>query len=237
MVFKLLRDCFIPEDSAGEFDLLFQICTHVTQGHLSLAVARLLGASCLLAIKKDSGGVRPIAVGEALYRLVARSLSLQFRATFSYHFEPWQFGVATHGGCETIVHGLQATLDLHPDWVVLQLDIWNAFNIVSREAIFCEFWSAPGTLDPLFPFVRSFYSQSSPLYFSMGTRTGDISTLLSEVGTRQGDPLGGTLFALGHLRALRAIVPQHPDCIFSSYADDTHIVGLVDQVLLAFHTL
>ncbi|KAL2644960.1 hypothetical protein R1flu_012547 [Riccia fluitans] len=32
-------------------------------------------------------------------------------------------------------------------------------------------------------------------------------------------------------------MPQHPDCIFPSYADDTHIVGLVDQVLLALHTL
>ncbi|KAL2621414.1 hypothetical protein R1flu_001619 [Riccia fluitans] len=97
------------------------------------------------------------------------------------------------------MHGLRATLDLHPDWVVLQLDIRNAFNTVSREAIFHELRSAPGTLDPLFPFVHSFYSQSSPLYFSMGTRTGDISTFLSEVGTRQGDPLGGALFALGHL--------------------------------------
>ncbi|KAL2643392.1 hypothetical protein R1flu_010979 [Riccia fluitans] len=121
MVFELLLDCFIPEDSASGFDLLFQLCTHVAQGHLSLAAARLLGASCLLAIEKDSGGVRPIAEGEALDRLVARSLSLQFRATFSDHFEPWQFGVATRGGCETIVHGLRATLDLHPDWV-LQLE-------------------------------------------------------------------------------------------------------------------
>ncbi|KAL2650793.1 hypothetical protein R1flu_018921 [Riccia fluitans] len=192
------------EDSTSGFDVLFQICTHVAQGHLSLAAARLLGASCLLAIEKDSGGVRPIAIGEALYRLVARSLSLQFRATFSDHFEPWQFGVATRGGCETIVHGLQAIVDLHPDWMVLQLDIQNAFNTVSREAIFHELRSAPSTLDPLFPF---------------------------------GDSLGGALFALGHLRALRATVLQHPNCIFPSYADDTHIVGPVDQVLLAFHTL
>ncbi|KAL2632598.1 hypothetical protein R1flu_004077 [Riccia fluitans] len=186
MVFELLRDCFIPEDSASGFDLLFQLCTHVAQGHLSLAAARFLGASRLLAIEKDSGGVRPIAMGEALYRLV---------------------------------------------------DIRNDFNIVSREAIFRKLRSALGTLDPLFPFVRSFYSQSSPLYFSMEIRTGDISTLLSEVGTRQGDPLGGVLFDLGHLRALRATVPQHLDCIFPFCADDTHIVGLVDQVLLAFHTL
>ncbi|KAL2650695.1 hypothetical protein R1flu_018823 [Riccia fluitans] len=38
-----------------------------------------------------------------------------------------------HGDCETIIHALRATLDLHLNWVVLQVDIWNAFNIVSRK--------------------------------------------------------------------------------------------------------
>ncbi|KAL2644563.1 hypothetical protein R1flu_012150 [Riccia fluitans] len=159
-----------------------------------------------------------------------------FRDAFAAHFEPWQFAVATRGGCETIVHGLRATFDLHPDWVVLQIDIRNAFNTISWEAIFHELCSAPGTLDPLFPFVRSFYSQHSPLYFVMGTCTGDISTLFSR-GHTSGDPLGGALFALGHLRALCSTAAAHPLCIFPSYADDTYIAGPIDAVLPAFHIL
>ncbi|KAL2654041.1 hypothetical protein R1flu_022169 [Riccia fluitans] len=71
----------------------------------------------------------------------------------------------------------------------------------------------------------------------MGTHTGDINTLFSQMGTRQGDPLGGALFALGHLRALRSTTTAHPLCIFPSYADDTYIAGPVDVVLPAFHTL
>ncbi|KAL2628561.1 hypothetical protein R1flu_013247 [Riccia fluitans] len=105
----------------------------------------LLGASCLLALEKASGGVQPIAVGEVLYRLVAYSLGFQFRETLVDHFSPLQFGVAMHGGCETIIHGLRATLDLHPGWVCLQVDIRNAFNIVSREALFDELRAAIGS--------------------------------------------------------------------------------------------
>ncbi|KAL2610702.1 hypothetical protein R1flu_029275 [Riccia fluitans] len=192
MVFELLRDCFTLEDPASGFDLLFELCTHTTQGRLFAPMAYFLGASRLLALEKPSRGVRPIAVGEVLYRLIARSLGFQFWEALADHFSPLQFGVAMHGGCKIIIHGLQATLDLHPDWVVLQVDIKNAFNTISREALFC---------------------------------------------TRQGDPLGGTLFALAHLCALRTVASKHPLYLFPSLADDTHIVGFLEAVVPAFHTL
>ncbi|KAL2630234.1 hypothetical protein R1flu_014920 [Riccia fluitans] len=158
-------------------------------------MAYLLGASHLLASEKPSGGVRPIAVGEELYRLIARSLGFQFRETLVDHFSPLQFGMATCGGCKTIIHGLRATLDLHPDWVFLQVDIRSAFNTVSREALFHELSVAIGSLDQLFPFVSSFYACHSPLYFSHCSCEDEVSLLSSESGTRQGDPLGGSLFA------------------------------------------
>ncbi|KAL2620674.1 hypothetical protein R1flu_000879 [Riccia fluitans] len=138
-------------------------------------MAYLLGASRLLALEKPSGGVRPIDVGEVLYRLVARTLGFQFREALADHFSPLQFGVATRGGCETIIHGLHATLDLHPDWVVLQVHV--------KET------------------------------------------------------LGGALFALAHLHALRTTASKHPLCLFPSLADDTHIVGPPEAVVPAFHTL
>jgi hypothetical protein len=35
-----------------------------------------------------------------------------------------------------MVHGIQVMLDLHLDWVVLHVDVHNAFNLVSLLAIF-----------------------------------------------------------------------------------------------------
>ncbi|KAL2608123.1 hypothetical protein R1flu_026696 [Riccia fluitans] len=237
MVFELLRDCFILEDLASGFDLLFDLCTHIALGRVSASTAYLLGASHLLTLEKPSGGVRPIAVGEVLYRLVARTLGFQFWETLADHFSPLQFVVATRGGCETIIHGLRATLDLHPDWVVLQVDIQNAFNTVSREALFLELCTAIGSLYQLFPFVRSFYAHHLPLYFSHCPGEDEVTVLSSESGIHQGDPLGGALFALAHLRAFRTVASEHPLYMFPSFVDNTHIVGPLEVVVPAFHTL
>jgi hypothetical protein len=35
-----------------------------------------------------------------------------------------------------MVHGIKTTLDAHLDWVVLDVDIANAFNTISCKAIF-----------------------------------------------------------------------------------------------------
>ncbi|KAL2644887.1 hypothetical protein R1flu_012474 [Riccia fluitans] len=153
------------------------------------------------------------------------------------HFSPLEFGMARHGGCKTIIHGLHATLDLHPDWIVLQVDIQNAFNTISWEALFCELRAAIGSLDQLFLFVGSFYACHLSLYFSHCSHEDEVSFLSSESGTRQGDTLGGALFALAHLRALRTMASKYPLCLFSSLADDTHIFGPFEAIVPAFHTL
>jgi hypothetical protein len=49
------------------------------------------------------------------YRLVARTLAIQFGDIFAKHFNPNQFGVATCGKCEIVVHNIQIMLNLHLD--------------------------------------------------------------------------------------------------------------------------
>jgi hypothetical protein len=39
----------------------------------------------------------------------------------------------TCGKCKIMVHNIQTMLDLHLDWVVLQMDVLNAFNSVSQS--------------------------------------------------------------------------------------------------------
>jgi hypothetical protein len=64
---------------------------------------------------KPSNGVRPIVMGETLYRLTSRALYFQFRDAFATHFSPHPFGVATKGGCEIVIYDIKCTLDLHLD--------------------------------------------------------------------------------------------------------------------------
>ena len=91
----------------------------------------------LLAIQKpDAAGIRPIAIGETLARLVGRAMVVQLRDALQHLLMPLQFGIAVPGGTEAVVLGIRADLQAHPDWVVLKVDVANAFNNVHRSAFF-----------------------------------------------------------------------------------------------------
>jgi hypothetical protein len=45
MVYELLRDCFVLDDSASGFDFFFEICGHIVHGHVPPSISCLLVAS------------------------------------------------------------------------------------------------------------------------------------------------------------------------------------------------
>ena len=103
--------------------------------------------------------MRPIAVGETLRRLVAKFLSMHPETVaVGRGLHPLQLGVGASGACESLAIGIQEVLNHPPSpepWVVVAVDITNAFNTLSRAAIVegvrefvphLEPWTA---LDPL----------------------------------------------------------------------------------------
>jgi hypothetical protein len=80
----------------------------------------------------------------------------------------------------------------------------------------------------------SFTHTHPPLYFSEASRHGDLIVVSSKFGTRQGDPLGGVLFALAHICTFHPTATAHPICVFPSLENDMHIVGPTLDVLLVF---
>jgi hypothetical protein len=130
--------------------------------------------------------------------LIHKLHCLQFCGNFTTHFSSHQFGIATRGGCETIIHGIKWTLNLHHKWVVFQLDILNAFNLVLRRVIFQEFHATGRDIIWFIPFVHAFYAFESLLFYSHHNYGGDVRVIPFAMGIRQGDPLGGALFALIH---------------------------------------
>jgi hypothetical protein len=140
---------------------------------------------------KPSSEVCPIVVGETLYQLTSRVLCLQLHKTFVTHFSPHQFGVATKGGCEAIIHDIKCTLNLHLDWVVFQLDVANAFNSVLRGVILQELHITCGDIIQLIPFVHAFYAFESHTFYNHRNHENDVTIIPSTMGNRQSDPLKG----------------------------------------------
>jgi hypothetical protein len=96
------------------FDALHKTLSRVASGVVPPQVAAVLGTCSLVALPKEANAVCPIAVGEVLRRIVACTLCIQFRKPMAALFEPLQYGVNTCGGCEMIVHAVNAHLQKYP---------------------------------------------------------------------------------------------------------------------------
>jgi hypothetical protein len=84
------------------------VCSYVITRHVFENITKALGATRLLALAKASNGIQPIEVGEVFYQLMYMTLCLQFRDAFLAHLSPHQVGVTVRGGCDMVVHGIQA---------------------------------------------------------------------------------------------------------------------------------
>ena len=92
-------------------------------------------------------------------------------------------GVACSFGAEKIAHGLRACIENHwldDDFVVLKVDMKNAFNMVSRQALLSE---CSTHFPELLTWASWCYSQHPIPWHPLGR-------LRSEQGVQQGDPLG-----------------------------------------------
>ena len=234
--YEFLRDLCPCDDEAGLFPLLFTVCSRIAQGQAPPFAYRTLTMARLLAIQKpDSSGIRPVAIGETLARLVGRAMVVQLRDALQQALMPLQFGIAVQGGTEAVVLGIRAALQAHPDWVVLKVDVSNAFNSVHRSSFFEALLAGGEEFRSILPFVRSMYGAPSDLWFRLeGPGGPSVRKLSSTTGTRQGDPLGGPLFALAHHGALQATQDEHPGVFLPSIADDTYILGTRQEVGRAF---
>ena len=190
-------------------------------------VREVLCASTLVPLRKKDGGVRPIAVGDTLRRVVGKCLlHLEAVASEMACLQPRQCGVGVRNAAEMVGMGLQRLVQSchhngDTDYVVLQVDMRNAFNSVSRDAVLR---GCLAKVPSAYTWMRFCYGGQSPL-FCQGRLL-----CTSEVGVHQGDACGPLGFALGLDFGLDQCAPQ--DLTWESwYLDDGHIVGKPAEVL------
>ena len=136
-------------------------------------------------------------------------------------FDGIQFGVGTKGGTDIIVHLLRK--GYMEGKISAALDATNAFNTPHRARIRDILLSSPDKYGHLYALWNLSYSQPSNLHY-MTKHGHDI--ILSQRGTRQGDPLAALLFALVLAPILKEAKRQFPDLDIFAYLDDITIQGL-----------
>ena len=141
-----------------------------------------------MAVPKPKGGIRPIAVGEVIRRLVGKCIMECCREDAKAQLWPAQAGVAVPGGADAVIHGARAWVRRNSDVggkVLVKLDFTNAFKTFCMEDVLRE---ATARFPAIARWVNWCYGGASRLRF------GD-SVLTSASGVQQGDPLGPLLFA------------------------------------------
>ena len=161
-----------------------------------------LNTNCVMALHKDFANdpekIRPIGMGTAFRRALGRHIVFAFSKDFASYFVPLdQFAIGISGGTEfvagSILHAMESMLQTSPNRpsyqepkAILQLDLVNFFNSVSRPATRRE-------LAANFPDLLALYEH---LYPTEGNRVwcmlpdGTWHTFFQRVGSAQGDPLG-----------------------------------------------
>ncbi len=120
----------------------------------------------------------------------------------------------TSGECETMVHGIWAMLYFHQDWVVLQMDICNAFNLVS--------WSFDD------------FMHDHPHCIFLRFSTWGFHSHFIDIKYMIEGPIGRNVVCSGSPSCSSPYTTTHHICVFILLVDDTHIIGFTLDVVFVF---
>lgn len=220
-----LKELLVARGQAGGSLLraLSSVIVVMLQGKVPSSIIPVLYGASLFPLAKKDGGIRPIAVGCTLRRLVSKIVSKRSRHLSSL-LQPVQLGFATTNGCETAVHAarhfVESRLDTAKVHAFLKVDVRNAFNCLDRNAI----------LDlsrqhlPLYhPYIAQCYGSTSFLLC-------EENVIQSRSGIQQGDPLGPLLYCLAKIDAHRIL----KSALKESYLDDDVLADELEIVLEDF---
>lgn len=193
-------------------EFLWKITKGISRG--SQVLPQLFLGSRLIPLKKNSrGGIRPIAVGELLFRICCRAIM----RSSTFDLLTSQFGVRSRNGVEPLIHLARIRCSTES---ILSVDIANAFNSIKRSFVREQMLERAPALVNCYSWA---YGRSSMLFVD------GVHLLNSSSGVRQGDPLAPLYFCLGYSRILTALNRTLEDkgiirtMPVMSYLDDTYV--------------
>ncbi|CAK9081723.1 132 kDa protein [Durusdinium trenchii] len=216
-------------DDAAASHSFQQVCHRLATADIPATIAAAIGLGRMVAIRKASGGVRGLVVGDFLRRLVARSLAQHYATDFEAACHPHQYALSTRAGTEALFHTLQLTTETDHLQTVLSVDGIGAYDHVSRTAMLRGLANSANTphAQAALPFARLFYSQPSTyLWTDDSDDHGQTHPITQAEGGEQGDPLMPALFSLALDFALRAFQADLlPGERVMAFLDDIYITA------------
>lgn len=219
---ELLKIALVDPNFATSFrNLVLDICNGVMPDEID----DVLTLSNLIGIPKETGGTRPIAMGQTILKVANTIAVKREERGLNCAFDGSQFGCAAENGTETIVHhsrdffrtGKYISSDRHAgkQRVMLLLDAHNAFNSPFRQAMHKAILHY-GLLG-LLGIFKTTYSKVAKM-FVVGSKGEHC--IFSKRGSRQGESSASFLFAATIQPGIDNIRDNHPNVDPAAYLDD-----------------
>ena len=97
-------DCTAPDWSEFALKAITKFVNFGSRGLFPAFISKALCCASLTAVSEKKGGVRHIAVGELLQRLIAKRLVSEAKSGAIELFDSLQLGVGISEGTEAIIH-------------------------------------------------------------------------------------------------------------------------------------
>ena len=137
-------------------------------------------------------GVRPIGIGEVLRRITGRIIIDCVRQDLTSLGGNMQLCLGEKCGIEHAIHSLRHSFDDPENEAILLIDAKNAFNVLNKQT---ALENVKALCPSLHVALQNSYSHPSHLYIGK-------STILSQEGTTQGDPLAMAMYGIAILPLL-----------------------------------
>ena len=180
---------------------------------------------CRLVALDKCAGVRTIDIGEVMRRITGRIIVDCIRQDLTSLGGTMQLCLGQKCGIEHAIHSLRHSFDDPENEAILLIDSKNAFNVLNRRT---ALENVKALCPSLHVALQNSYSHPSHLYIGK-------STILSQEGTTQGDPLAMAMYGIA---ILPLITRLHNDSLTQKwYADDGSVVGKLKDIRALFDKL
>ena len=142
--------------------------------------------ACRLIALDKCPGVRPIGICETARRIISKAVLYAIRDDIQDVAGSLQLCAGQIAGIEAAVHFMRESFQSEGTEALLLVDASNAFNSLNRDAALDNIRHVCPSLSTV---LINIYRNATELFV-------DGSTLLSEEGTTQGDPLAMPMYAM-----------------------------------------
>lgn len=232
-------DCDVVLSLLGDQQILeafTEVANRLLHGTLGDEVSSLLLARTLVPTSKPDGGIRPISIGDSIYKITGiAALALVPEEDIRGIFGDTQYAYGRSGGPELAVHALRSHLAAVPGSICVAADIVNAYPSRSRAAVQRELLADQRTsfLAPLFHLAHKRPSQLL-VYDRQGLL---VDVVLQHDGVCQGDTTGTFNFCKSIAPILNSVQARVPGIKITTVADDVNITGKPAAVFTAYDLL